>query len=56
MTNASDVDISSVQSDLIPGGLIIYYADGDEEILHANQYVLDLFECETFDEFIGVQE
>ena len=52
MTNASDVDISSVQSDLIPGGLIIYYADGDEEILHANQYVLDLFECETFDEFM----
>ena len=52
MTNASDVDISSVQSDLIPGGLIIYYADGDEEILHVNQYVLDLFECETFDEFM----
>ena len=46
------IDTSSVQSDLIPGGLVIYYADGDEEIIHVNQYVLDLFGCETFEEFM----
>ena len=46
------IDTSFVQSDLIPGGLIVYYADGDEEIIHVNQYVLDLFECETFEEFM----
>ena len=52
MTNAENVDTSFVRSDLIPGGLIIYYADGGEEIIHVNQYVLDLFECETFEEFM----
>ena len=52
MTKADLVNDSSVRSDLIPGGLVIYYADGDEEIIHVNQYVLDLFECETFDEFM----
>ena len=36
----------------IPGGFLVYYADGDEEILSANRYTLDLFECETFEEFM----
>lgn len=39
-------------SELAPGGIVVYYADGDEEILHVNQYVLDLFECETTNEFM----
>lgn len=33
-----------------PGGLLAYYADGDEEIIHANQYIFDLLECETAEE------
>ena len=44
--------ISFEWSELAPGGVLIYYADGDEEILHVNQYVLDLFECDTTDEFM----
>lgn len=39
-------------SELAPGGIVVYYADGDEEILHVNKYVLDLFECETTNEFM----
>ena len=47
-----DDQISFEWSELAPGGFLIYYADGDEEILHVNQYVLDLFECNTTDEFM----
>ena len=39
-----------METEHAPGGIIIYYADGDEELIHVNQYVLDLFECETFEE------
>lgn len=35
-----------------PGGVVVYYADGGEEILHVNQYVIDLFECDSVDEFL----
>lgn len=41
-----------LESELMPGGIIVYYADGNEEILHVNRYILDLFECKTFDEFM----
>ncbi len=41
-----------LESELAPGGIIVYYADGDEEILHVNQYVIDLFECESFEDFM----
>ena len=34
--------------DEIPGGFLIYYADGDEEILYANTALLRIFGCETF--------
>lgn len=47
-----DDQISFEWSELAPGGILVYYADGDEEILHVNQYVLDLFECKTTDEFM----
>ena len=29
-----------------PGGIMVYYADGDEEIIHVNQYVIDLCGCD----------
>lgn len=35
----------------IPGGFFIYYADGKEEIIYANQEVVNLFGCETIEEF-----
>ncbi len=47
-----DDESSFEWSDLVPGGVLVYFADGDEEILHANQYLLDLFECEDMSEFM----
>lgn len=41
-----------IDSEYAPGGVVVYYADGDEEIIHVNQYVLDMFECATVDEFL----
>lgn len=35
-----------------PGGVLVYYADGDEEIIHVNQYIVDLFECDDVDDFL----
>ncbi len=36
----------------MPGGFFIYRADDSEEILYANQATLEIFECESFSEFI----
>lgn len=47
-------DHSYEWSELIPGGVVVYYADGDEEILHVNRSVLDLFECRDFEEFMAL--
>lgn len=44
-------DKMPLESEHAPGGIILHYADGDEEIIHVNQYVVDLFECESIDEF-----
>ena len=41
-----------LNSEHAPGGVMVYYADGDEEIIHVNQYIVDLFECESVDEFL----
>lgn len=35
----------------IPGGFFIYHADGDEEIIYANNEVLYLYKCETMEQF-----
>lgn len=35
----------------IPGGFLIHRADGDEEILYANQAVFDIFACKDEEEF-----
>ncbi len=37
--------------DEMPGGFLIYHADGDEEIIYANQALLRIFGCETMEEF-----
>ena len=42
----------SLGSQEAPGGVLVYYADGDEEIIHVNQYVIDLFECDGVDDFL----
>lgn len=41
-----------LESEHAPGGVILYYADGGEEIIRVNQYIVDLFECESVDEFL----
>lgn len=35
----------------VPGGFLIYYAGGDKEIIYANKGMLQLFLCETMEEF-----
>lgn len=37
--------------DEIPGGFLIYQADGDEKIIFVNKELLRIFRCETFSEF-----
>ncbi len=37
--------------DEIPGGFLIYYAGGKEEIIYASQGILRIFRCETMEEF-----
>lgn len=37
--------------DEMPGGFLIYRADGDEEIIYANKALLRIFQCETLMEF-----
>ncbi|HAM16710.1 MAG TPA: hypothetical protein DCP91_12810 [Eggerthellaceae bacterium] len=41
-----------MDTDHAPSGIIVYFADGDQEIIHANQYVLNLFECDSVKEFL----
>lgn len=35
----------------MPGGFLIYQADGNEDIIYANNALLRIFECETMNEF-----
>ena len=37
--------------EFMPGGVILYKATEEEEIVYTNQHLLDLFECETKEEF-----
>lgn len=36
----------------LPGGVFVYKADGDEEILFANKKTLEIFECSNYHEFL----
>lgn len=40
--------------DEIPGGFLIYRADGNEEILYANSALIRIFKCDTVKEFMSV--
>ena len=35
----------------MPGGFFVYHADGDEKIIYANDFLLDIFGCKNLDEF-----
>ncbi|MDE6845812.1 MAG: response regulator [Lachnospiraceae bacterium] len=37
--------------DEMPGGFLIYHADGNEEIIYANKALLHIFQCNTLAEF-----
>ncbi|MEY8338037.1 ATP-binding protein [Lachnospiraceae bacterium 62-35] len=37
--------------DEMPGGFLIYHADGDEQIIYGNKGLLQIFQCETMKEF-----
>ncbi len=37
--------------DEMPGGFLIYHADGGEQIIHANKALLRIFQCQTLKEF-----
>lgn len=37
--------------DKMPGGFFIYHADGNEEIIYANEAMLRIFNCDTVEEF-----
>ncbi len=37
--------------DEMPGGFLIYHADGNEEIIYANKALLRIFKCDTMDDF-----
>ena len=45
-------EVFPLGSECAPGGVLVYFADGDEEIIHVNQYVIDLFECDDVDDFL----
>ena len=38
-------------SDVIPGGFFIYHEDDKRELIYANKKVLEIYGCETLDEF-----
>lgn len=53
------LDDSSIESihefirfmDEMPGGFLIYHADGNEEVIYANKALLRIFQCSTLAEF-----
>ncbi len=45
-----------LNSKMVPGGFVRYYADGDEEIIHVNEYVVELFECDSVEDFLELTQ
>ncbi|MBR3317490.1 MAG: EAL domain-containing protein [Atopobiaceae bacterium] len=39
-----------------PSGVIAHFADGDEEIIHANRHALTMLECESLEEFMELTQ
>jgi len=39
-------------TDGMPGGFFIYHADGNEELIYANQAMVGIFGCDSMEEFI----
>ena len=50
-TPNSEFDVDNILS-MIPGGFFIYTDDESEKLLSVNEMVLDIYECDTVDEFI----
>ena len=44
------IELSAVYQE-IPGGLLIYQASGNEEILYANEELIQLFGCDSLEDF-----
>ncbi len=40
-------------TDGMPGGFFIYHADGNEELIYANQAMAGIFGCDSMEEFMG---
>ncbi len=40
--------------DEMPGGFLIYRADGEEEIIYANRALLRMFQCDSLQEFLDM--
>ena len=51
-SSASYEERIELDSEMIPGGFVRFFADGGEEIIHVNRYVVELFECDTVEEFL----
>ena len=52
-TPNSELGVDSILS-MMPGGFFIYADDETEKILSINKMMLDIFECETLDEFLEI--
>ena len=35
-----------------PGGILVYYADGGEEIVYASPYIVEMFGCDSIEDFL----
>ena len=51
----NEVGVDSILS-MMPGGFFIYTDDVTEKILSVNEMLLDIFECDTVDEFIELTQ
>lgn len=45
-------NLNSGDYDRFPGGFFVYRATEDEEILYANKYMVELFECDSYEDFL----
>ena len=46
----------SLSDEQVPGGVLVHYVDGEQEILHVNKFLVDLFECDSAEELIALAE